>query len=57
MGDVNRTLDDTEHGVRQAAGGLLPLTYDELRGLAGSHLAREASGQTLHLGQAAGRRA
>jgi hypothetical protein len=55
MGDVNGTLDDIEHGIRQAAGELLPLTYDELRGLAGSHLVREAPGQTLHLGQAAGR--
>jgi RNA polymerase sigma factor (TIGR02999 family) len=47
MGDVTRIHADIERGDRQAAGELLPLVYDELRKLAGSRLAREASGQTL----------
>jgi RNA polymerase sigma factor (TIGR02999 family) len=47
MTDVTRLLDAAAAGDRQAAAGLLPLVYDELRRLAADKLARESPGQTL----------
>jgi RNA polymerase sigma factor (TIGR02999 family) len=47
MSDVTRILDAVEHGDPAAAEQLLPLVYDELRGLAAAQLARERPGQTL----------
>lgn len=47
MNDVTRILSDIEHGDSQAADQLLPLVYDELRGLAAQKLAQERPGQTL----------
>ncbi len=47
MSDVTRVLSELEAGAPEAAERLLPLVYDELRGLAAAHLAREPSGQTL----------
>ena len=47
MTDVSRLLDAAAAGDRQAAAGLLPLVYDELRRLAADKLAREGPGQTL----------
>ena len=47
MTDVTRLLDAAAAGDRQAAAGLLPLVYDELRRLAADKLARENPGQTL----------
>ena len=47
MSDVTRLLDAARHGDHQAAAGLLPLVYDELRKLAAVRLAAEAPGHTL----------
>src|SRR3982750_462905 len=47
MTDVTRLLDAAAAGDPNAAAGLLPLVYDELRRLASARLAREAPGQTL----------
>jgi RNA polymerase sigma factor (TIGR02999 family) len=47
MPDVTRLLNAIEHGDRQVAGELLPLVYQELRGLARQQLAREGPGHTL----------
>ncbi|MDB5298966.1 MAG: hypothetical protein JWO87_629 [Phycisphaerales bacterium] len=47
MSDVTQLLSAIEHGDRQAAGRLLPLVYQELRGLARQQLAREGPGHTL----------
>ena len=47
MSDVTRILSAIQAGDRQAAADLLPLVYDELRGLATARLAAEPSGQTL----------
>jgi RNA polymerase sigma factor (TIGR02999 family) len=47
MDDVTRILSAIEHGDPEAAGALLPLVYEELRGLAAARLARERPGQTL----------
>src|SRR3954451_23809360 len=47
MTDVTRLLDAAAAGDRQAAAGLLPLVYDELRKLAAQKLVRESPGQTL----------
>ena len=42
-----RTIHAVEKGDSKAAGELLPLVYEELRRLAASKMAHEASGQTL----------
>jgi RNA polymerase sigma factor (TIGR02999 family) len=47
MTEVTQMLDAIAAGDRQAAARLLPLVYDELRGLAARKLAQEAPGQTL----------
>src|SRR5262245_9112610 len=47
MSEVTRTLSAIEEGDPQAAGQLLPLVYDELRGLAARKLAQEKAGQSL----------
>jgi RNA polymerase sigma factor (TIGR02999 family) len=47
MNDVTRILSAIEQGDPRAAGGLLPLVYDELRKLAARRLAQEKPGQTL----------
>jgi RNA polymerase sigma factor (TIGR02999 family) len=47
MSEVTRLLDDAAAGDRKAAADLLPLVYDELRALAASRMATEASGHTL----------
>src|SRR4051812_12102047 len=47
MNDVTRLLSAIEHGDPQAAEGLLPLVYDELRQLAAQRLKQETPGQTL----------
>src|SRR3954451_11870672 len=47
MTDVTRLLDAAAAGDRQAAAGLLPLVYAELRRLAADKLARESPGHTL----------
>jgi RNA polymerase sigma factor (TIGR02999 family) len=47
MPDVTRLLNAIEHGDRRAASELLPLVYQELRGLARQQLAREGPGHTL----------
>ena len=47
MSDVTRILSAIQAGDQQAAADLLPLVYDELRGLATARLAAEPSGQTL----------
>ena len=48
MSDVTRLLDAAAAGDRQAAAGLLPLIYDELRALAAARMAAEAPGHTLN---------
>jgi len=47
MSDVTRILSAIEAGDPHAAAQLLPLVYDELRGLAAARLAEERPGQTL----------
>jgi RNA polymerase sigma factor (TIGR02999 family) len=47
MNEVTRILSAIEQGDPQAAAGLLPLVYDELRKLAAQKLAQEKPGQTL----------
>ena len=47
MSDVTRILESIEHGDPKAADKLLPLVYGELRKLAASRMANEASNQTL----------
>src|SRR5580765_6836103 len=47
MTDVTRILSAIEQGDPHAAAELLPLVYDELRGLAAQRLAQEKPGQTL----------
>src|SRR3954453_16996914 len=47
MNDVTRILLAIERGDHQAAEGLLPLVYDELRKLAARRLVHEKPGQTL----------
>src|SRR4051794_22692127 len=47
MADVTRLLDDAAAGDRRAAADLLPLVYDELRGLAAARMAAEAPDHTL----------
>lgn len=47
LSDVTRILESIEHGDREAADGLLPLVYAELRKLAASKMARETPNQTL----------
>lgn len=46
-GDITVILQRIDQGDAQAAAGLLPLVYDELRKLAAAKMAREAPGQTL----------
>jgi RNA polymerase sigma factor (TIGR02999 family) len=47
MSDVTRILSAIEDGDPHAAAQLLPLVYEELRGLAAAKLAQEKAGQTL----------
>jgi RNA polymerase sigma factor (TIGR02999 family) len=47
MSDVTQLLDRANRGDGQAAAALLPLVYNELRMLAGGHLANEAPGHLL----------
>ena len=47
MSDATRILDRVQQGDPTAAEELLPLVYDELRGLAAAKMAREQPGQTL----------
>ena len=47
MSDVTRILSQIESGDPASADQLLPLVYDELRGLAAANLAHEKPGQTL----------
>jgi RNA polymerase sigma factor (TIGR02999 family) len=47
MNDVTRILSAIERGSPQAAEQLLPLVYEELRGLAARRLTHEKPGQTL----------
>jgi RNA polymerase sigma factor (TIGR02999 family) len=47
MNDITHILRAIEQGEPDAAGQLWPLVYDELRRLAGAHMARERTGQTL----------
>jgi len=47
MNEVSQILLAMDQGDAASAAKLLPLVYDELRKLAGAHLANEAPGQTL----------
>ena len=47
MSDLTRLLNAARAGDRQAAAGLLPLVYNELRTLAAARMAAEAPGHTL----------
>ena len=47
MSDITHVLQTIGRGENQASSDLLPLVYDELRGLAAARMAQEASGQTL----------
>jgi RNA polymerase sigma factor (TIGR02999 family) len=47
MTEVTRILSAIEQGDPQAAAQLLPLVYEELRGLAAARLGQEKPGQTL----------
>jgi RNA polymerase sigma factor (TIGR02999 family) len=47
MSQITRILDRAQQGEAQAAEELLPLVYQELRGLAASKLAQQPPGQTL----------
>lgn len=46
-GEITRLLADYGKGNRAVLDELLPLVYDELRGIAGAYLARESAGHTL----------
>ncbi|QQS31613.1 MAG: sigma-70 family RNA polymerase sigma factor [Acidobacteriota bacterium] len=46
-GDITRLLADYGKGNRDVLDQLLPLVYDELRGIAGAYLAKERSDHTL----------
>ncbi|MBM3856251.1 MAG: sigma-70 family RNA polymerase sigma factor [Verrucomicrobia bacterium] len=46
-GEITLLLQQIEGGDAQAADGLLPLVYDELRKLAAARMARERPGHTL----------
>ena len=48
MNEVTRILSAMEAGDSQAAAQLLPLVYEELRRLAGGHMANEGPGHTLN---------
>jgi RNA polymerase sigma factor (TIGR02999 family) len=48
MNEVSRILSAMEAGNPQAAEKLVPLVYEELRKLAGRHLANESPGHTLN---------
>jgi RNA polymerase sigma factor (TIGR02999 family) len=48
MDEVSRIFRAIEDGDPHAAAQLLPLVYDELRKLAGGHLANESAGHTLN---------
>jgi len=45
--EATRLLIDWSNGNKEAAAGLMPLVYDELRGLARGYLQRERSDHTL----------
>ena len=45
--DTTQILIDLGNGDRSAANRLMPLIYDELRGLAARYMQREAPGHTL----------
>ena len=45
--EINRLLADRGHGDRAARDALIPLIYDELRGMARRHLGRERPDHTL----------
>ena len=45
--EATRLLIDWSNGNREAAAGLMPLVYDELRGLARGYLQRERADHTL----------
>ncbi|HTX15404.1 MAG TPA: sigma-70 family RNA polymerase sigma factor [Candidatus Baltobacteraceae bacterium] len=45
--EINRPLADWGHGDRAARDALIPLIYDELRGMARRHLGRERPDHTL----------
>ncbi len=47
MHDATRVLDRIQAGDAAASADLLPLVYDELRRLAGGHVANELPGHTL----------
>lgn len=47
MSDVTKLLTAVGAGDESAAEALLPIVYDELRGIARAKLAREKAGQTL----------
>ena len=46
-GDITRLLDEWSDGNREALSELMPLIVDDLRRLAGKHLALETPGHTL----------
>jgi len=48
MNEVSRILSAMEAGNPQAAEKFVPLVYEELRKLAGRHLANESPGHTLN---------
>jgi hypothetical protein len=45
--EINRLLADWGHGDRAARDALIPLIYNELRGMARRHLGRERPDHTL----------
>jgi len=47
VSDVTRIIQSIDSGDSKAAEELLPLVYEELRGLAAARMASEPSGQTL----------
>jgi RNA polymerase sigma factor (TIGR02999 family) len=47
VSEVTRILNRVEQGEAQGAEDLLPLVYDELRGLAAAKMAHQPPGQTL----------
>jgi RNA polymerase sigma factor (TIGR02999 family) len=47
MSEITLMLEAVARGEKQASEELLPLVYNELRQLAGAHMAREAAGHTL----------